>query len=53
MKKQVEDWMLLADKDLYAAEILLKDSYPLTGIIAFHSQQTIEKYLKAFLINTV
>jgi len=22
MKKQVEDWALLADKDLYAAEIL-------------------------------
>ena len=50
MKKQVEDWMLLADKDLYAAEILLKDVYPLTNIVAFHCQQAIEKYLKAFLI---
>ena len=50
MKKQVEDWILLADKDLYAAEILLKDDNTLTNIVAFHCQQTIEKYLKAFLI---
>ena len=50
MKKQVEDWILLADKDLYAAEIILKDEYPLTNIVAFHCQQAIEKYFKAFLI---
>jgi HEPN domain-containing protein len=50
MKKQVEDWVLFADKDLYAAEILLKDEYPLTNIVAFHCQQVIEKYFKAFLI---
>ena len=50
MKKQVEPWILLADKDLHAAEILLKDDYPLTNIVAFHCQQTIEKYLKAFLV---
>jgi len=50
MKKQVEDWILLADKDLYAAEIIFKNDYPLTNIVAFHCQQTIEKYFKAFLI---
>ena len=50
MKKQVEDWIQLADKDLYAAEILLQNEYLLTNIVAFHCQQTIEKYLKAFLI---
>ena len=50
MKKQVEDWIMLADNDLYAAEILLKDDQPLTNIVSFHCQQTIEKYLKAFLI---
>ena len=50
MKKQVKDWILLADRDLCASEILIKDEHPLTNIIAFHSQQTIEKYLKAFLI---
>jgi len=50
MKKQVDDWMLLADRDLRAAEIILKDEYALTNIVAFHCQQAIEKYLKAFLI---
>ena len=50
MKRQVEDWVMLADKDLCAAEILLKDDYPLTNIVAYHCQQTIEKYFKAFLI---
>jgi HEPN domain-containing protein len=50
MKKQVEDWILLADKDLCAAEIIIKDEYPLTNIVAFHCQQAIEKYLKAYLI---
>ena len=50
MKKQVNDWITLADKDLYASELLIKDEYPLTNIVAFHCQQTIEKYLKAFLI---
>jgi HEPN domain-containing protein len=50
MKKQVEDWILLADRDLYAAEILFKDEYTLTNIVAFHCQQAIEKYLKAYLI---
>jgi len=50
MKRQVEDWMLLADKDLCVAEIILNHEYPLTNIVAFHCQQTIEKYMKAFLI---
>ena len=50
MKKQVKDWILLADNDLRAAEIILKDEHPLTNIVAFHCQQAIEKYLKAFLI---
>jgi HEPN domain-containing protein len=44
MKKQVEDWISLADKDLYAAEIIMRDDFPLTNIVAFHCQQAIEKY---------
>jgi HEPN domain-containing protein len=50
MKKQTEDWILLADRDLYTAELLTKDDHHLTNIIAFHCQQTIEKYLKAYFI---
>jgi len=50
MKNIVKDWIMFADRDLSAAELLLKDEHPLTNIVAFHCQQTIEKYLKAFLI---
>ena len=50
MKKQAKDWILFADRDLHASELLIKDDHPLTNIVAFHCQQTIEKYLKAFLI---
>jgi len=32
MKKQVEDWLLLADKDLQAAGIIINDEYPVTNI---------------------
>jgi len=50
MKKQTRDWVLLADGDLCAAEIILNDESHLTNICAFHCQQAIEKYLKAYLI---
>jgi len=50
MRKQAEDWITLADKDLYAAEIMSNEDFSLTNIVAFHCQQAIEKYLKAFLI---
>jgi hypothetical protein len=42
MKKQVEDWILLADKDLYAAEILLND----------RDFEPMEKYLGLNVYNT-
>jgi HEPN domain-containing protein len=47
MKKQVEDWILLANNDLRTSEIIIKDEYPLTNIVAFHCQQAIEKYRRA------
>jgi HEPN domain-containing protein len=50
MKKQVEDWILLAEKDFSAAEVIIKDDNLLTNIVVFHCQQTIEKYFKAYLI---
>jgi len=49
MKKGIEDWCYLAGKDLRAAEELIDDEY-YTSIVAFHCQQGIEKYLKAFLL---
>jgi HEPN domain-containing protein len=50
MKKQVEDWILLADRDLKVSELLMREEEPITTIVAFHCQQTIEKYLKAYMI---
>ncbi len=50
MKKQVHDWILLADQDLKVSEILVKDEDSLTNIAVFHCQQAIEKYLKSYLI---
>ena len=46
MKKLVEDWMTFADEDLSVVEALSDQ----VNAIAFHCQQAIEKYLKAFLI---
>jgi len=50
MKKLAKDWVFMADRDLKTAEILIKDDSQITNIIAFHCQQTIEKYFKAYLI---
>ena len=51
MKKPVEDWLFYAENDLKTAKILIKEDNPLTSIIAFHCQQAIEKYFKAYILN--
>lgn len=50
VKKQVEEWILRADKDLDEAKFLLENSRPLENA-AYFVHQSIEKYLKAFLIS--
>jgi len=45
-----EDWFAQGDLDMQAAEMLLTQDGPLP-IVAFHLQQTIEKYLKGFLLS--
>ena len=50
MKKEVEDWLIFAERDIAAAELVIENQH-LTGIAAFHCQQAIEKCLKAYLIN--
>ncbi|GHV76565.1 hypothetical protein AGMMS49942_13860 [Spirochaetia bacterium] len=49
MKKQVEAWNYDACKHLLIVSIII-DNPDLTNGVAFHCQQAIEKYLKAFLI---
>jgi HEPN domain-containing protein len=48
MKKLTKNWIQAAYIDLVAIEKML-DSDILTGVIAFHAQQCIEKILKALI----
>jgi HEPN domain-containing protein len=49
MKNIIKKWIIIADKDLQAAEILINNS-SLTSNVAFNCQQAIEKYFKAYLL---
>ena len=46
----VLQWLRKADEDFAAAVHLLKEEGRFRGVIAFHCQQTVEKYLKAFMV---
>jgi len=48
-EERVKKWIFLADGDLKIAKDELKTQEPFTNSICFHSQQCVEKYLKAFL----
>ena len=48
MNDTTKAWILLADKDVKAAEKLLEEAY-LYNLVLFHSQQAIEKVLKSVL----
>ncbi|MDR1379889.1 MAG: HEPN domain-containing protein [Tannerella sp.] len=49
MKKLVSDWVLSAEKDIKNASIIIEEE-DLTTIVAFHCQQAIEKYFKAYIL---
>jgi HEPN domain-containing protein len=49
MKKLVNDWITLAEKDVKTASIVINEEH-LTNIVAFHCQQAIEKYFKAYIL---
>jgi HEPN domain-containing protein len=47
---ELEQWFFVANEDLRSAEYLATMHYPRPeGIICFHCQQAVEKYLKCFL----
>lgn len=48
MKPSVKEWIDLAGIDLLAAKRLCKDER-LTNVVCFHSQQCVEKSLKALI----
>ena len=47
MREKILEWLEKADRDLEAAKILLKR---IPELSAYHSQQAVEKYLKAYLV---
>ena len=49
MKKQVEAWIGFAEKDILTISEIIHNPN-LTNIVAFHCQQAIEKYFKAFIL---
>jgi HEPN domain-containing protein len=48
MKNKTAGWVFFAKKDIALAETII-DNPEFTGEIAFHCQQAIEKYFKAYL----
>ncbi len=46
----LRQWLAKADEDLGVAKDLLGSNSPYLAAIAFHAQQAVEKYLKAFLV---
>ncbi|GAB4270743.1 HEPN domain-containing protein [Thermincola ferriacetica] len=47
--KRYKEWFAMAEKDLKSAKILFEHDADY-GIVCFHCQQAIEKYLKGYLI---
>ena len=45
-------WVEKAEHDLRTAQTMLDQENPPTDVICFHSQQTAEKLIKAFLVNS-
>jgi HEPN domain-containing protein len=48
-EKRVKEWIILAEGDLKTAKDELSAPEPFTNTVCFHSQQCVEKYLKAYL----
>jgi len=49
MKKITSEWINKAKKDLLVAQREMREEEPVYDAVCFHSQQAVEKYLKAFL----
>ncbi len=49
-EKRMLGWFEKADEDLLTAEVIINLAVPMLGIICFHTQQCVEKYLKGFLV---
>ena len=50
LRDLVGQWIAKAELDYRAGERLSKDPEPIREVAAFHCQQAVEKYIKAFLV---
>ena len=48
--EEVSEWLQKAEQDLLSARILLEHDPPVLETTCFHSQQAVEKALKAYLV---
>ena len=46
----VQNWLAKAERDLCAAQVLLGCPGELAEVVGFHSQQAVEKFMKAYLV---
>jgi len=51
MQANIRLWIEKAEQDFVSAGILSKRRAKLNDVVCFHSQQCVEKYLKALLIH--
>ncbi len=49
-QKLVKEWFQKAESDIRLAEYLLAENAPFWEAVAFHCQQSVEKYMKAYLV---
>lgn len=49
-RKIINEWIAKADEDFEFAKINLEEDKPFYAQICFHFQQSVEKYLKAYII---
>ncbi len=47
----IKEWIRKAEHDLGMAELALENKPEYIDSICFHCQQTVEKYLKAYLVS--
>jgi len=51
LSETIRQWIKKAEGDLRSAQLLLAADPPEPDAVAFHAQQAVEKYLKAYLVH--
>jgi len=48
--KYLQKWLDKAEEDFIVVQQLMSSEFPIRGAIAYHCQQSVEKFLKAFMV---